>query len=108
MLPFCALLTAPYPRRRIGLRSTWLSDQIRYVPFAKATELQVWRIYISPLITHRNSLLQKSGEISNSLAADLIDEFGPSDDARDALAVLYSGGVFKFLMSMSDYLYSWC
>ena len=32
---------------------------------------------------------QKSGEIGHSLSTDLLDEFGPTDDVRDAVAVLY-------------------
>jgi hypothetical protein len=39
--------------------------------------------------------LQKSGEIGHCLATDLLDEFGPNDDVRDALAILYSGEVAK-------------
>ena len=34
---------------------------------------------------------QKSGEIGHSLATDLLDEFGPDDDARDALSTLFVG-----------------
>ncbi|KIM28324.1 hypothetical protein M408DRAFT_329428 [Serendipita vermifera MAFF 305830] len=60
--------------KRIGDRSTWLAQQIRYVPFEKA------------------KALHKSGEIGHSLATDLLDEFGPSDDVMDALAVLYGAG----------------
>ena len=41
-----------------------------------------------------NRPIQGSGEIGHSLATDLLDEFGPNDDARDALAVLYSGKIF--------------
>jgi hypothetical protein len=35
---------------------------------------------------------QKSGEIGHSLATDLLEEFGPDDDVRDALGILYLGG----------------
>ena len=35
--------------------------------------------------------MQKSGKLDHSLASDLLDDFGPNDDARDALAILYSG-----------------
>lgn len=60
--------------KRIGDRSTWLSNQVRYVPFEKAKELH------------------GTGEIGHSLATDLLDEFGPSDDVMDALAILYFAG----------------
>ncbi|KIM28320.1 hypothetical protein M408DRAFT_23723 [Serendipita vermifera MAFF 305830] len=60
--------------KRIGDRSTWLSKQIRHAPFEKA------------------KVLHKSGELGHSLATDLLDEFGPSDDTMDALAVLYLAG----------------
>ncbi|KIM28312.1 hypothetical protein M408DRAFT_329418 [Serendipita vermifera MAFF 305830] len=57
--------------KRIGDRCTWLSNQIRHAPFEMAMALH------------------KSGEIGHSLAADLLDEFGPGDDVMDALGVLY-------------------
>ncbi|KIM28318.1 hypothetical protein M408DRAFT_329423 [Serendipita vermifera MAFF 305830] len=60
--------------KRIGDRSTWLCKQIRYAPFEKACELH------------------KSGELGHSLVGDLLDEFGPSGDAMDALAILYVAG----------------
>ncbi|KIM28300.1 hypothetical protein M408DRAFT_329411 [Serendipita vermifera MAFF 305830] len=60
--------------KRIGDRCTWLSKQIRHAPFEKAKELH------------------KSGEIGHSLATDLFDEFGPNDDAMDALGILYLVG----------------
>ncbi|KIM19583.1 hypothetical protein M408DRAFT_31100 [Serendipita vermifera MAFF 305830] len=60
--------------KRIGKRSTRLSEQIRHAPFEKA------------------KALHKTGEIGHSLATDLLDEFGPSDNAMDALAVLYAAG----------------
>ncbi|KIM28310.1 hypothetical protein M408DRAFT_308234 [Serendipita vermifera MAFF 305830] len=60
--------------KRIGNRTTWLSDQIRCVPFEKAKRLH------------------KSGEIGHCLATDLLDEFGPSDDVMDALGTLYFAG----------------
>jgi hypothetical protein len=42
-----------------------------------------------------NIITQSSGEIGHSLATDLLDEFGPNGDVRDALAVLYSGKIFN-------------
>ncbi|KIM28343.1 hypothetical protein M408DRAFT_329443 [Serendipita vermifera MAFF 305830] len=60
--------------QRTASRSAWVSDQLRYVPFEKAKELYA------------------SGDIGHSLAADLLDEFGPTDDVRDALAVLFTAG----------------
>ena len=42
-----------------------------------------------------NSIIQSSGEIEHSLVTDLLDEFGPNEDVRDALAVIYSGEIFK-------------
>jgi hypothetical protein len=45
---------------------------------------------------HRlNSIIQSSGEIEHSLVTDLLDEFGPNDDVRDALAVIYSGEILR-------------
>ncbi|KIM28311.1 hypothetical protein M408DRAFT_329417 [Serendipita vermifera MAFF 305830] len=60
--------------KQIGTRSTWLSKQIRHVPFEKA------------------KALYKSGEIGHSLATDLLEEFGPSDDVMDTLGILYLVG----------------
>ncbi|KIM28309.1 hypothetical protein M408DRAFT_23713 [Serendipita vermifera MAFF 305830] len=57
--------------KRIGTRCTWLCKQIRHVPFEKA------------------KALYKSGEIGHSLATDLLDEFGPSEDVMDTLGILY-------------------
>jgi len=60
--------------RKIGNRSSWLSDQIRYKPFEAVKELY------------------KSGKLGHCLATEILDEFGPVEDARDALATLYTGG----------------
>ncbi|KIM28322.1 hypothetical protein M408DRAFT_139912 [Serendipita vermifera MAFF 305830] len=60
--------------RRIGDRATWLSKQVRYAPYEKAKELHA------------------AGELGHSLTADILDEFGPSDDAMDALAIMYMAG----------------
>lgn len=38
---------------------------------------------------------KKSGTIGHSLANDLMDEFGATDNARDAMAVLYTGMRFE-------------
>ncbi|KIM28407.1 hypothetical protein M408DRAFT_23788 [Serendipita vermifera MAFF 305830] len=60
--------------KKLGDRSTWLSHQIRYTPFAKARQLHI------------------SGELGHSIATDLLEEFGATENAQDALANLYLGG----------------
>jgi hypothetical protein len=40
---------------------------------------------------------QKSGEIGHSLSTDLLDEFGSTDDVRDAVANLYLGEILLIL-----------
>jgi len=85
-----AILTS-YICRKIGNRSSWLSDQIRYKPFEAVKELYVrpsifQRVYTSEVYRTKNS-----GKLGHCLATDLLDEFGPVDDVRDALATLYAG-----------------
>ena len=85
-----AILTS-YICRKIGNRSSWLSDQIRYKPFEAVKELYVrpsifQRVYASEVYCTKNS-----GKLGHCLATDLLDEFGPVDDVRDALATLYAG-----------------
>ncbi|KIM28401.1 hypothetical protein M408DRAFT_140803 [Serendipita vermifera MAFF 305830] len=60
--------------KKIGDRSRWLSHQIRFKPFEKVQELH------------------NRGDLGYSIATDLIEEFGTTENARDALAVLYLGG----------------
>ncbi|KIM28307.1 hypothetical protein M408DRAFT_69816 [Serendipita vermifera MAFF 305830] len=60
--------------KRLGDRSQQLSKLIRYAPYEKARALH------------------ESGELGHSLAADLLDEFGPKENVMDALATLYMAG----------------
>ncbi|KIM23782.1 hypothetical protein M408DRAFT_250244 [Serendipita vermifera MAFF 305830] len=60
--------------KRIGVRSTWLANHIREVPFAQVKELY------------------KSGKYDHSLATDLLEEFTSENDIKDALGTLYSAG----------------
>jgi hypothetical protein len=52
---------------------------------------------------------QEAGELGHSLVTDLLEEFGPDDDARDALGLLYLG-VFWLSPKTSStlHLLSWC
>lgn len=80
-----------YACRKIGNRSSWLSDQIRYKPFEVVKQLYV----CPPIVQHMDlsevSRTKISGKLGHCLATDLLDEFGPVDDARDALGLLYTG-----------------
>ncbi|KAG8753458.1 hypothetical protein FRC14_006019 [Serendipita sp. 396] len=60
--------------RRVGARGTALSNYVRYKPFEAVQKLY------------------NSGNLGHSIVKDLLDEFGPDDDARDALAVLDTAG----------------
>ncbi|KAG8825363.1 hypothetical protein FRC19_011600 [Serendipita sp. 401] len=74
--------------KRIGERSTWLSDFIRYKPFEMVKELY------------------SSGQIGQSMASDLLEEFGPNGDVQDALAVLYTAGSETTRGAISSFLYN--
>ncbi|KAG8819985.1 hypothetical protein FRC17_010285, partial [Serendipita sp. 399] len=56
--------------KRIGARTRWLSDYIRFKPFKMIQDLY------------------NSGKLGHSIATDLLEEFGPNEDTQDALAVL--------------------
>ncbi|KIM28405.1 hypothetical protein M408DRAFT_23786 [Serendipita vermifera MAFF 305830] len=60
--------------KKMGNRATWLSNQIRYTPFVKAQKLY------------------NSGDLGPSIASDLLEEFGATENTQDALAVLYLTG----------------
>ncbi|KAG8795578.1 hypothetical protein FRC16_010038 [Serendipita sp. 398] len=60
--------------KRVGARGTALSNYVRYKPFEAVQKLY------------------NSGNLGHSIVKDLLDEFGPDDDARDALAVLDTAG----------------
>lgn len=45
---------------------------------------------LSPLILIAT---QRQGKLGHCLAADLVEEFGASEQVQDSLAVLYFGGV---------------
>jgi hypothetical protein len=61
------------------------------VPFEKVQELHVgWLLVI---VTDTFTL--ESSEIGHSVTTDLLDEFRPTDDVRDAVAALYLGGVLS-------------
>lgn len=61
--------------RRRGERCTELTNQLRKWPFVRILELQ------------------RQGKLGHCLAADLVEEFGASEQVQDSLAVLYFGGV---------------
>ena len=44
---------------------------------------------------------QKSGQLGHSVVTDLLDDFGPTDDARDAVATLYIGELFVFSVCLN-------
>ena len=89
--PPCEAILMSYGCRKIGNRSSWLSDQIRYKPFEVVKELHVCPSILQRAYTSELYHTKKSGKLGHCLAADLLDEFGPCDDARDALATLYGG-----------------
>lgn len=74
--------------KKIGDRSIWLSQQVRYTAFNKAQELY------------------KSGDIGHSLAADLLDEFGSSEDVMDTLATLYGAGSDTTASATNAFIYA--
>ncbi|KIM28408.1 hypothetical protein M408DRAFT_23789 [Serendipita vermifera MAFF 305830] len=60
--------------KKMGKRANWLSNQIRHTPFLKAQKLHT------------------SGHLGPSIATDLLEEFGATENTQDALAILYLAG----------------
>ncbi|KAG8761722.1 hypothetical protein FRC14_000106 [Serendipita sp. 396] len=60
--------------KRIGQRNTYLINLIRTQPYKRTLELY------------------NAGKLGHCLATDLLDEFGPSEEVQDTLAVLYQAG----------------
>jgi hypothetical protein len=87
----CEAILMTHGCRKMANRSSWLSDQIRYKPFEVVKELYVCPSTLQHTYTSEVYRTKKSGKLGHCLATDLLDEFGPVDDARDVLAALYTG-----------------
>ncbi|KAG8825362.1 hypothetical protein FRC19_011599 [Serendipita sp. 401] len=74
--------------KRVGERTAWLSDFVRYRPFEMATELH------------------GLGRIDHCMASELLDEFGPDEDVRDALGMLYQAGSDTTSGAISAFLHN--
>lgn len=60
--------------KKMGIRTAHLNRLVRAKPYARVLELY------------------ESGKLGHCLAADLLDEFGPSEELQDTLAALYLAG----------------
>ncbi|KIM28315.1 hypothetical protein M408DRAFT_23718 [Serendipita vermifera MAFF 305830] len=74
--------------KKMGDRSKWLSNQVRHIPFLKAQELY------------------SSGVLGHSIAMDLLEEFGATENAQDALAILFLAGAETTSTALSAFCHA--